>query len=94
MTAETLQQEMLRLRWACRRGMRELDFWFLNYLEHAYASAPREEQLLFQRLLGYQDQEIFDWMMDTAQSTDAALREMVVLIRETSSAVARAQADS
>ena len=74
--------------------MRELDFLFLNYLEHAYVSAPREEQLTFQRLLGYQDQEIFDWMMETAQPTDAALREMVVLIRETSSAVARAQIDS
>ena len=74
--------------------MRELDFWFLNYLEHAYADASREEQLTFQRLLGYQDQEIFDWMLETAQPTDAALREMVVLIRETSSAVARAQVDS
>ncbi|MDX1346412.1 MAG: succinate dehydrogenase assembly factor 2 [Sedimenticolaceae bacterium] len=94
MTDETIQQEMLRLRWACRRGMRELDFWFLNYLEHAYADASREEQLTFQRLLGYQDQEIFDWMLETAQPTDATLREMVVSIRETSSAVARAQVDS
>ena len=94
MTDETLQQEMLRLRWACRRGMRELDFWFLNYLEHAYANAPREEQLTFQRLLGYQDQEIFEWMMETAQPTDATLRKMVVSIRDTSTAVAGAQADS
>ena len=72
--------------------MRELDFWFLNYLEHAYASAPREEQLTFQRLLGYQDQEIFDWMMETAEPMDAALREIVVRIRDTSREVARAEA--
>lgn len=92
MKPEELQQELLKLRWACRRGMRELDFWFLNYLDHAYATAPREEQLTFQRLLGYQDQEIFDWMMETAQPMDAALREIVERIRETSRAVARAQA--
>jgi antitoxin CptB len=94
MKPEELQQELLRLRWACRRGMRELDFWFLNYLEHAYANASREEQLTFQKLLGYQDQEIFEWMLETAQPTDAALRKMVVSIRDTSSAVARAQTDN
>jgi len=93
MTPGELQQELLKLRWACRRGMRELDFWFLNYLDHAYATAPREQQLTFQRLLGYQDQEIFEWMMDTAQPMDADLREIIVRIRETSAAVAKAQAD-
>ena len=94
MKPEELQQELLRLRWACRRGMRELDFWFLNYLDHAYAYASREEQLTFQKLLGYQDQEIFEWMLETAQPTDAALRKMVESIRETSSAVARAATDT
>ena len=73
--------------------MRELDFWFLNFLDHAYADSPREQQLTFQRLLGYQDQEIFEWMMDTATPMDTDLREIIVLIRETSTTVAKAKAD-
>lgn len=73
--------------------MRELDFLFLNYLQHAYPTASREEQLGFQRLLGYQDQEIFEWVMDTAQPMDAELRTIIARIKDTSTQVSRAQAD-
>ena len=93
MNKDEQQQEQLKLRWACRRGMRELDFLFLNYLQHAYPTASREEQLSFQRLLGYQDQEIFEWVMDTAQPMDAELRDIIVRIMDTSAEVARAKAD-
>ena len=44
-----------RLRWRCRRGMKELDILLTRYLDERYASAPSDEQDAFRRLLDIQD---------------------------------------
>ncbi len=44
-----------RLRWRCRRGMRELDVVFQRYLEQHYVAASPEEQQAFEALLEEQD---------------------------------------
>lgn len=50
-----------RLRWACRRGMLELDVLLGNFLEEAYSKLPSNEQDKFVKLLDCQDQELFEW---------------------------------
>lgn len=52
-----------RLRWACRRGMLELDLIFEKYLTTGYASASADEQALFVKLLEETDQDLFDWLL-------------------------------
>jgi antitoxin CptB len=44
-----------RLRWRCRRGMRELDVVLQRYLEQRYVEAPLEERQAFELLLEEQD---------------------------------------
>lgn len=44
-----------RLRWRCRRGMRELDVVLQRYLEHCFITAPPAEQQAFESLLEEQD---------------------------------------
>jgi antitoxin CptB len=50
---------MGRLRWRCRRGMRELDEAMQAYLNHHYTQASAEEQSRFEELIDMQDPELF-----------------------------------
>jgi antitoxin CptB len=44
-----------RLRWRCRRGMKELDVLLSRYVDERFAAAPPAEQQAFERLLEAQD---------------------------------------
>jgi len=57
MTPDTAK--MSKLRWRCRRGMRELDEAMRAYLDNHYEQAPAEEQALFEELQEMQDPELF-----------------------------------
>ena len=51
-----------RLRWHCRRGMRELDVLLMRYFENHYAQAGIERQQAFEALLDLQDPEILSYL--------------------------------
>lgn len=57
-----MNQNISRLRWACRRGMLELDVLLGNFLEEAYLQISDEEQKKFVELLDCNDQELFMWL--------------------------------
>lgn len=58
-----VQDETLRrLRWQCRRGLLELDFLFVRFLEQHYCTLNEEEQGAFQRLLEQPDQTLLAWL--------------------------------
>ena len=48
-----------KLRWRCRRGMRELDSAMRAYLDNHYEGASAEERALFVELQEMQDPELF-----------------------------------
>ncbi len=48
-----------RLRWRCRRGMRELDEAMRAYLDNHYEQASAEERACFEQLQEMQDPELF-----------------------------------
>jgi antitoxin CptB len=52
-----------RLRWRCRRGMKELDVLLTRYVEQRFAAAPAAEQQEFERLLGDQDPVIYAYCL-------------------------------
>ncbi|OUD14278.1 succinate dehydrogenase assembly factor 2 [Thioflexithrix psekupsensis] len=56
-------QFISRLRWHCRRGMRELDLLLTRYLNEHYPEASAEEQLAFQELLELPDPELFSYVI-------------------------------
>lgn len=53
---------MSRLRWRCRRGMRELDVVLQRYLERCYPGADPAEQQAFERLLELQDPQLLAYV--------------------------------
>ncbi len=48
-----------KLRWRCRRGMRELDEAMLAYLDNHYNHASDSERQQYEELLDWQDPELF-----------------------------------
>jgi antitoxin CptB len=52
-----------RLRWRCRRGMKELDLLLTRYLDQRYGAAPPTEQEAFRGLLETQDPVIYAYCL-------------------------------
>jgi antitoxin CptB len=52
-----------RLRWRCRRGMKELDILLTRYMEERFDGASLEEQAAFGRLLEAQDPVIYAYCL-------------------------------
>ena len=74
-------REVLRLRWQCRRGMLELDLLLSSFLDHGFSDLSPAERAAFDRLLAYQDQILYDWLMGHAVAGDPDIRDLVVRIR-------------
>lgn len=70
-----------RLRWACRRGMLELDILLDTFLEKAYDALNTEEKWHFQRLLDYSDQEILEFCMEQQHPKEREIQDVVEKIR-------------
>jgi antitoxin CptB len=65
--------EVGRLRWRCRRGMRELDRLLERYLERRWPTAEPSERIAFERLLGCEDDTLWRWFMNRARPDDPEL---------------------
>ena len=71
------REELSRLRWRCRRGMRELDVLLMAYLENRYATAPETEQAAFRELLSLQDPDIHALLTGRLVADDASLHALL-----------------
>ncbi|WP_286234873.1 succinate dehydrogenase assembly factor 2 [Thalassotalea sediminis] len=69
-----------RLKWACRRGMLELDVLFMPFVDEAYDELSEPNKRIFERLLTCQDPELFAWFMGHEECEDPQLNEMVQFI--------------
>ncbi len=69
-----------RLKWACRRGMLELDVLFIPFVEEAYDDLTAKEQRTFERLLTEQDPDLFAWFLGHKICEDSELNAMVQFI--------------
>jgi antitoxin CptB len=70
-----------RLRWRCRRGMRELDQLLGWYLEARYPVSDDAQKDAFSTLLDRQDPELWDWLMGHEQPEEPSWRRIVDEIR-------------
>jgi antitoxin CptB len=69
-----------RLKWACRRGMLELDVLFMPFVDEAFDHLSEQDKATFERLLECQDPELFAWFMGHEECEDQELNHMVQLI--------------
>ncbi len=66
-----------RLRWRCRRGMKELDILLVRWIEGAWADAGTERRLAFAWLLEQPDPDLADWLIGGARPPDADLAALI-----------------
>ena len=69
-----------KLKWACRRGMLELDILLEPFVDEAYDALSMEKRAVFQRLLTCEDPDLFAWFMGHKECEDAELADMVAII--------------
>ncbi|WP_022956495.1 FAD assembly factor SdhE [Perlucidibaca piscinae] len=69
-----------RLRWQCRRGLKELDVLLEPFMEEHYRDVSAEEQDLFQRLLAEEDVDLLSWFMQYTVPDDAELERIVHVV--------------
>ncbi len=70
-----------RLRWLCRRGMRELEILLEGFLLREEAELSDGNWPAFEALLACEDDQLWDWFQGKAAPDDPALRELVGAIR-------------
>lgn len=76
-----MEEQIGKLRWRCRRGMKELDLLTLGYLERHYLTAPVEEQQAFAGLLELQDPLLMSYMVGRETPPDATSARVVGVMR-------------
>ena len=69
--------EVRRLRWRCRRGMRELDQLLLRYLDGRWPAADDSERKQFLRLLDCEDDKLWQWFMGREPAPVQELHDLV-----------------
>ena len=71
-----------RLLWRCRRGIKEMDIIFQDFINHSYDQLTDDEKNAFLRLLDEQDLDILNWIMGKDKPNDNELVNIVNIIRE------------
>ena len=52
--------QLSKLRWKCRKGIRELDVLLTKYLEEIFINLPKQEQDIFIEFVNIDSNELFD----------------------------------
>lgn len=70
-----------RLRWRCRRGMRELDQLLAGWLDRFWPEASASERANFEHLLAVEDDQLWRWCMGREQPESKDLLSLVDQLR-------------
>lgn len=70
-----------RLRWRCRRGMRELDAVLQSFLDTSFASLSDAEIACFERILELTDPELLAYLSGRSVPADAEIAALIDRIR-------------
>ena len=83
-----MSEELAKLRWRCRRGMRELDTILEGFLETGYRVLDAAEKARFAEILEYPDPDLHAYLVGKAEPPDPELDRLFQSIRASVSAKA------
>jgi antitoxin CptB len=72
-----MMSELGKLRWRCRRGMKELDDLLTGYLQRHYPGADAREQQIFAELLQLQDPQLLAYLTGRETPADTAVAAVI-----------------
>ncbi len=76
-----MSDDEAKLRWQCRRGMRELDMLLTKYLESDFPQADDVQKQAFRALLALPDPDLIAYLLGGQSPPDAAIANIVSQIR-------------
>jgi antitoxin CptB len=77
MDTPSVNGEIGKLRWRCRRGMKELDVLLTRYVDEDYKGATPEQQAAFRELLDSQDPQLHAYFLGRESPSDPILRSLI-----------------
>ncbi|MCP5014380.1 MAG: succinate dehydrogenase assembly factor 2 [Ketobacter sp.] len=82
MSNQNLSQEehVRRLRWQCRRGIKEVEVLLLPFFEERYPELSADDKLLFEKLLDQHDVEMFEWFTHRSRPEQPDLAHIVAMV--------------
>lgn len=76
-------RQLSRLRWRCRRGMKELDVVLEGYLASHYPNASPGDRSAFEMLLELPDPDLLYQLTGRATPADDAQARVIEILRRT-----------
>lgn len=80
-----------KLKWQCRRGMRELDLVLEAFLESHYDRLTPTAQADFELLLAQPNEDLMAWLLTGIEPESEALARLVAQIRDVCAGTTRPQ---
>ena len=74
--------DLSRLRWRCRRGIKEMDLVFQGFLEQEYQQLNEQDKALFEKILDESDLDILDWILGRKDVTNTEYAELIEKFRQ------------
>ncbi|HEY8521246.1 MAG TPA: succinate dehydrogenase assembly factor 2 [Gammaproteobacteria bacterium] len=73
--------DLARVRWRCRRGMRELDAVLFAFVDRAYGELSEQDKSTFERVLDLPDPELFAYVTGRREPADPDIARIVAHVR-------------
>lgn len=71
------KKRISRLKWACRRGMLELDVLFMPFVETGFEALTEPQKEVFERLLTCDDPDLYAWFMGHLKCDNPEFEAMI-----------------
>ena len=71
------KQRYARLKWACRRGMLEIDVIFMPFVEEGFNDLSEADKLTFESLLTCDDPDLYAWFMGHQPCHNAQYKRII-----------------
>jgi len=75
-------KKIAQIKWACRRGMLELDFILNQFIDHGLSQLTETEMTAFELFLTNEDPDLYSWLMGYRKPDTDEDKAMVKLIRD------------
>ncbi len=76
-----MTEQLGKLRWRCRRGMKELDLLASSYLDQYYLTTSKEEQQAFANLMELQDPLLISYIFGGETLKDVTMARVIGVMR-------------
>ena len=76
-----------KLKWHCRRGMRELDVLLDGFLEQRYDGLSEVDRMTFERLLDESNEDLAEWLLEGSAPPDSGYARLVLAIRDVAASI-------